>query len=277
MPNQYDGREPNPLHYQSKFRTMAFLEETSNMNLTDPGTYDTVPEHPKFFNYTPKSEQPQEFMRNILMQQTHAAERDQARQSWHANHTFRKSRAAERHDGRRAVISRLNPDVDRKRAHLGVVDDSRLTITLMMPDGTSQKLREFKYQAPVDWHSKIFIAIINRWRSSIFNNYLLPTFRIGPRFQEEEDQWIRDNVIGSKIPQGGWPNIAARFNSQFEGRLLAGQMTPRPARTYTQVKSRRQALVAKATAMGRQVAKPRNRARNPVKYTAVDLPVEECD
>ena len=222
---------------------MAHLEETSNSDMTDPEAYTTLPQHPKFFNYTPKSEQPQEFMHRMLMRQTEAARRDKARQEWHAVHVFRKFRATEREDERKAAIAELNPNIDRRPARIGVVNDSRLTITLFMPEGQGHVLRQFRYQGPVDWSSRKFIVDVNRWRGAIFNQCLPPTYRRGTRFHEEEDQWLRDNLIGTKVADGGWPDVVARFNSHFEGRVLAGQTTPRPGRKRTQLASRRQWLI----------------------------------
>ena len=257
---------------------MAHLEETSNSDLNGPETYDTIPQHPKFFNYTPKSEQPQEFMYRMLMRKTEAARRDENRQQWHAHNAFRKLKAAEKDDERKAAIAELNPNVDRRPARLGVVDNSRLTITLFMPENSGHVLREFRYQAPVDWSSKRFIVDLYRWRGSIFNNRLPPTHRRGTQWHEEEDQWLRDNLIGTRLPHGGWPDVVARFNSRFEGRVIAGQTTPRPARRLAQVKTRRQWLANGGGTVRRQETKPRNRAtKSTLKHTTANLPVEECD
>ena len=278
MLDGYDGKKPSSLLHQSKLLNMAYLEEPSDVDLTGPETYDTVPQHPKFFSYTPKPEQPQEFMYHILMRTTEAARRDEARQQWHANHVFRRFRAAEKDDERRAAIAELNPDIDREPARRGVVLMSKLTITLFMPEETGHVLREFRYQVPVDWSSKSAIADLNHWRGGVFGKHLPLRHKTIPRYHEEEDQWLKDNVIGTKVVHGGWLDVTRRFNSRFEGRVLAGQITPRPARTFTQLKSRRTWLISKTAAVGRQEAKPRNRARkSAIRHTKVELPVEECD
>ena len=256
---------------------MAHLEAISNSDLNGTGTYDTLPQHPRFFGLTPRQIQPREFMYNILMRKTAAASRDETRQQRLADNAFRKHRRTEKDDERKATIAELNPDVDRGPARRGSVDESKSTITLFMPEGQGHILREFKYQASVDWASKKSIADLNSWRNSIFNNRLPPTYRRGTKFHDEEDQWLRDNAIGIKEAHGSWHDVVARFNSHFEGRVLAGQTTPRPARRYHQLKSRRQWLLNGGAAVRRQT-KPRNRTtKSTRRHTAVDLPVEDCD
>lgn len=62
-------------------------------------------------------------------------------------------------------MAKLNPKADRKEVKKGQGDATKLTITLVHPDG---KMKSVTYKHPVDWNNADHVHKLNKWRAQHF-------------------------------------------------------------------------------------------------------------
>ena len=83
---------------------------------------------------------------------------------------------------RNAATQKLNPDIDRKPARRNIVQPSKTTIELLIPEGSKNKLRQLSYLEPVNWYSRPSVTALNLLENRDFPYLSASTTEIRSRY-----------------------------------------------------------------------------------------------
>ncbi|KAK3178396.1 hypothetical protein OEA41_000531 [Lepraria neglecta] len=150
-------------------------------------------------------------------------------------------------------IVAINLAVDRTAAIKGQVRPDKFLIVIHQLDQKPDKQNEFQAYdrgRSFDWNLSEHIRALNRWRSQILRRNLGSARAARFPFHDDEIEWLyqvhrafrqaaRDRGVAVNWHRMRWNDITTEFNNHFENWILAGDPTPRPARTKASLTTER--------------------------------------
>ncbi|MCJ1303462.1 hypothetical protein MMC08_006272 [Hypocenomyce scalaris] len=141
-----------------------------------------------------------------------------------------------------APMRRLNRDIDRRGPIKGVQNDAMLVIRIQNLNGKPDTVKRYLdvHPGPIDWTRDG--RTISRWRSQVFRRALGGVREGRTKYHELEKEWLvdahfeferrcREADLEVNWRQMDWRQLAIEFNRRFQGQILRGDPTPRPARS----------------------------------------------
>jgi hypothetical protein len=115
----------------------------------------------------------------------------------------------------------------------GSVRDQKFKLLIKFFD-LKGKPKIFKNPPPKDWNNQAALTALNKRSVQQWRRNTKYRFRkVVNQYTQEERQWVSEHLNAEGKPTVGWKPFVKCFNQKFEGKVIAGQDEPRPARTQS--------------------------------------------